>query len=92
MPKLCLGLVTKSPYTCFISLYVNICAKVGIGGDLSLYALRPGRIMISREKLTPKPDSQLKPATDAGEAFYKYFFHVIPIDPQPGLFRLTSLT
>ena len=72
-------------------LVVTMCAQVGIGRDLTLFALRPGRVMISREKLCPKPNSQLKRATDAGEEFYKYFFHVVPIDPQPGLFKLVSL-
>jgi len=63
-----------------------------VGRDLTLFALQPGRVMITREKLSPKPGSLLKPATDAGEEMYKYFFHVIPIDPQPGLFRLVSQT
>jgi len=63
-----------------------------MGRDCTLFALRPGRVVISRERLSPKPDSQLKPATEAGEEFYKYFFHIVPIDPQPGLFRLVSQT
>ena len=69
-----------------------MCGQVGIGRDHTLFALRAGRIVISREKLSPKPGSHLKPMTDAGEEFYKYFFHVVPIDPQPGIFRLVSQT
>ena len=63
-----------------------------MGKDLTLFALRPGRVLISREKLCPKPDSLLRPYADVGEDLHKYFFHVVPIDPQPGLFRLVSQT
>jgi len=63
-----------------------------MGRDRTLFALSAGRVVISREKLSPKHDSELKPATDAGQEIYKYFFHVVPIDPQPGLFRLISQT
>jgi len=65
--------------------------NVGCGKDLTLFALRPGRVMITRETLAPYPNSPLYPAVKAGRIFQKYFFHVIPLEAQQiGRFKLIS--
>jgi len=87
LTQLCVCATSSSSH---VLMLLHVCLQVGIGRDLTLFALRRGRVMISCEKLSPRPRSSLKPAVDAGEVFYKYFFHVVPIDPQPGLFRLVS--
>jgi len=65
--------------------------NVGCGKDLTLFALRPGRVMITKEKLAPYPHSPLYPAVRAGRVFQKFFFHIVPVDePILGRFKLVS--
>ncbi|KAK2155096.1 hypothetical protein LSH36_249g01090 [Paralvinella palmiformis] len=65
--------------------------NVGCGRDLTLFALEAGRIVMSREKLSPYPSSPLYDYINNGKTIYKLFYNVIP-DPQPKIFKLVSRT
>ena len=58
---------------------------------MTLYALEPGRVVVSREKLSPYPSSPLYDYVSGGRTIYKLFYNVIP-DPQPQVFKLVSQT
>ncbi len=63
--------------------------NVGCSRDLTLFALEPGRVVVSEEVLSPYPHSPLYPAVQAGRVFTKLFYHVIP-ETQHCRFKLIS--
>ena len=64
--------------------------QVGCKPDMTLYALEPGRVMVSCETLSPYPNSPLYPAISQGKVVRKRFFHVVPEHPQEARFRLVT--
>ena len=65
--------------------------QVNLAVDKSLVAMEAGRVIISKEKLSPYPRSPLYNLVSKGSVFEKIFFHVIP-DEQEKRFRLVSQT
>jgi hypothetical protein len=64
--------------------------QVGCKPDMTLFALEPGRVMVSCDTLSPYPSSPLYPAVSMGKVVRKRFYHVIPEEPQEPRFKLVS--
>ncbi|XP_033738923.1 50S ribosomal protein L27-like [Pecten maximus] len=63
--------------------------NVDISGNYTISAICDGKVIVSCERLNPKPDSPLFAPVQKGVVIYKKFFNVYPT-PLHGKFRLVD--
>jgi len=64
--------------------------QVKIGTNMTLNAMVDGKVLITKEKLNPYPDSPIYSGVQNGEVIERVFVHVLPFK-QENRFRLISL-
>ncbi|KAF6017536.1 MRPL27 [Bugula neritina] len=64
--------------------------NVKIGTNMTLNAMVDGKVLITKEKLNPYPDSPIYSGVQNGEVIERVFVHVLPFK-QENRFRLISL-
>lgn len=86
--------VFKFSYCKSISFFYYVLLQVGIGKDGSLYALQPGKVLITCEKFQPNFDKYWTDKVYSSRKenmanVYKKYFHVIP-EPLEPKFKLVD--